>query len=106
MKSIIFLKVKIKSLAEESRIIRLEEHRAKRHGRRDLRQSLAGHRRGIVRRESRHTLLAYAYLRIKTYRSCERVSHNEPDWDSVRRMVEKYGPPKHNTSFEDWRKTK
>ncbi len=97
----IFLKVKIKSLAEESRIIRLEERRAGLHHNRGLRQSLADHRRGVVRRESRNTLLAYAYLRGKSYRNCERTSHNEPNWDSIKRMIEKYGKLKQ--PLEEWK---
>lgn len=52
------LKVKIKSLAEEARIIRREEHRAKDD---DVRERLYAHRVCIVRVESRASLLLYAY---------------------------------------------
>lgn len=109
--STVFLKVKVKSLAAESKIIRLEEQRCKarpadKPGRTDLLLQLKSHRRDTVRREARHSLLALGYLRERTYRAMERKCRqgNDPDWDMVERMVKKYGPPEHNTSFEDWKK--
>ena len=56
-------RVKIKSLAEEARIIRDEEK--KRTG--WARSGLHAHRIETVRYEQRHTLLAYAYLRNAPY---------------------------------------
>jgi hypothetical protein len=102
--STVFLKVKIKSLASESKHIRKEEQQRK--GTDPLRRELHDHRVQIVRREARHTLLAYGYLRGMEYDRLEHTRRTEPDWEAVERMVRKYGPPKHNTSFEDWRKTK
>lgn len=98
-----FLKVKVKSLAAEARIIRLEERRA---GHGDLRNRLAVHRRWHVRFEARHSLLAYGYLRGIPYVAMERTTRedNSPDWDHVEQMVKRFGPPKHNTSFEGWKK--
>ncbi len=83
----IYLKVKIKSLAAESKIIRLEEKRARRVS---IRNGLADHRRGIVRHESRHTHLAYGFLRGKEYRQIEATAHEAPDWKKVRKMIQKY----------------
>lgn len=102
--STVFLKVKIKSLASESQHIRKEERI--RRGTDPLRRELHDHRVQVVRREARHTLLAYGYLRGMEYDRLERTRRTDPDWEAVERMVRKYGPPKHNTSFEDWRKTK
>lgn len=82
-----FLKVKIKSLAAEARIIRHEERKS----RGQLRNDLAAHRKGIVRREARHTQLAYGYLRNRPYRKLEQTCHRHPDWSSVERMVKRYG---------------
>ena len=96
------LKVKVKSLAAEAKIIRLEEHRAKTP---DARASLHNHRVGVVRSATRHTLLAYGYLRGRSYRQLEASCKRTPDWSVVEKMVQKYGPPAHNTSFEDWRKS-
>ncbi len=97
-----FLKVKLKSLAAEARIIRLEERRAKRDP--DLLAGLVGHRRGIVRREARHTQIAYAFIRGRKYSDIEHKPKTKPDWKRVKSMVEKYGPwgPEKWTGFEDW----
>ena len=101
------LRVKVKSLAAEARIIRLEEHRAK--GRRkcgsgvhpdykawlgrddERRVSLYFHRIRDVRKEARSALLAYAFLRGRDYATCEKpAKHNPPDLKRVRQLVEKF----------------
>lgn len=83
------LRVKIKSLAEEARIIRQEEKRAGHpycHGLRD-------HRVSVVRFESRATLLAYAHLRGKP--SPEKKVRSK--WEEARaksrarQIIKKYG---------------
>ncbi len=114
------LKVKIKSLAEEARIIRLEELRAcgrrkapaRRRdmgrgfveldpaylvfvGRDDvLRESLHRHRIDVVRAEQRVSLLAYAFLRGKARAACEPKTdpHNPPAYARVLKLAEKFGP--------------
>ncbi len=93
----VFLKVKIKSLASEARIIRHEERKS----RGQLRNDLTAHRKGIVRREARHTLLAYGYLRGRPYRVLEQTCHRQPDWTAVERMVKKYGQLKQ--PIEEWK---
>lgn len=95
------LKVKIKSLAEEARIIRAEELKAVRRKSPDvqLHDSLRHHRVWDVRREQRSAMLAYAMLRGKEYRKveCERKKNesgytlNQPDYNRVRQLVEKFG---------------
>lgn len=81
----IFLKVKAKSLAEEARIIRKEERRAK-----GLRDHLRDHRTGVVRSEARATLLAYGFLRGRTLEQVETRAKTKPDWDKVWSMVRRY----------------
>ena len=83
-----YLKVKIKSLAEEARIIRKETKRARKV---TIKNGLALHRTGIVRREARHTHLAYGFLRGLEYRQMEHKAFEAPDWAKVRRMIERYG---------------
>ncbi len=61
-----YLKVKIKSLAAEARIIRQEERRAKEQGLYNLVNGLHEHRVGIVRHEAHVSLLAYGVLRGRT----------------------------------------
>jgi hypothetical protein len=96
------LKVKVKSLAAESKIIRLEESRAKTP---EARASLHQHRVGIVRLAARNTLLAYGYLRGRSYRQLEASCERPPDWSVVEKMVMKYGPPAHNVSFDAWKES-
>jgi hypothetical protein len=81
----VYLKVKLKSLAAEARIIRLEESRNK-----HFRNGLSYHRRTVVRQEARLTLLAYGFVRGKAYEQIEK-SERQPDWDRVKKMIEKYG---------------
>ena len=83
-----YLKVKIKSLAEEAKIIRTETKRARKV---TIKNGLALHRKGIVRREARHTHLAYGFLRGREYREMENKAFEAPDWAKVRRMIERYG---------------
>ena len=84
--SVRFLKVKIKSLAAESRIIRQEEYRSKG----ELRGELHNHRVTVVRNESRATHLAYDFLRGKLP-SCN-VKPEFNDWKRIQTMVNRYGP--------------
>jgi hypothetical protein len=99
--SIKFLKVKIKSLAEEARIIRLEEKRT----RGSLREQLHRHRVWDVRREARSAQLAYGYLRGRTYRQLESSARTEPDFARIGKLVSKYGGraiEKANNELMEW----
>lgn len=92
MKRNVKLRVKLKSLAEEARIIRLEERRANHHKDYELQNSLAMHRKFTVRGEARSSLLAYQYLRGVPYHVCECPSKdNPPDWEAVASMVRRFG---------------
>lgn len=83
------LRVKIKSLAAESVIIKKEEIRHKKHP--EIRASLANHRKTVVRTESRLSFLAYGFLKGKSYKDVENTCKKEPDWVRVRNMVVKFG---------------
>lgn len=99
---ITYLKVKIKSLAAEARIIRLEERRART---RELRDGLAEHRRTTVRRQARSTQLAYGFLRGRPLSRLEPHTRKDraPDWKSVRQMVDRYGVGNAGAGLEEWR---
>lgn len=89
-----FLRVKLKSLAEEARIIKHEERKANKYKDYDLQNSLSVHRKAVVRREARATLLAYQYLRGIPYSVCEKPNPDKPNppyWPSVESMVKRYG---------------
>lgn len=90
------LKIKLKSLAEEARIIRKEEKKGTR-----FRAELEEHRKGIVRYEARHTHLAYGFLRGRKLEQIEKNPKNKPDWNKVRKMIERYGACR-NVSEESW----
>ncbi len=84
------LKVKIKSLAEEARIIRVEERRTSGMSKWQLQH----HRRTVVRDAARRSLIAYATVRG---RDPETHASDDPavrhgDAKEVARMVRKYGP--------------
>ena len=91
MKSI-ELKVKIKHLAEEARIIRREANAQYAQGNYQKGNNLTDHRKGVVRREARATLIAYQTLRGIPREVYEPDAKTEPDWKAVERMVKKYGP--------------
>jgi hypothetical protein len=89
--------VKLKSLAAESKIIRYEEQKMKARAacseiseesraraKREL-VSLREHRCWDVRRHTRHSHLAYAFIRGVAYRAVELTvrENNEPNWDTV-----------------------
>ena len=84
----VYLKVKIKSLADEARIIKREikgKHSP------SIKNGLRLHHINVVRVEARHTHLAYGFLRGREYWQLERKAKEAPDWKKVRRMIEKYG---------------
>ena len=87
-----YLRVKLKSLAEEARIIRVEERRAIKHQNYSLQASLRWHRIDTVRKAARETLLAYQYLRGFAYKQVEKEGSIEPNWKSVLSMIQRYGP--------------
>src|SRR5688500_5552827 len=62
------LRVNVKSLAAEARIIRQEERRAGP----AYRYEMSAHRRGRLREEARYAQLALAFVRGKPYKSAER----------------------------------
>lgn len=74
MKRNIELRIKIKSLAAESKIIRAEELKLKKLGQGNSwqRESIYRHRIGTVRYHSRMALLTYQYLRGIPYAACEK----------------------------------
>ena len=77
------LRVKIKSLAAESRIIRADELKAKGDRYLGVRASLHSHRVGAVRFASRNAQLAYAFLRGKSYAQVEGNAKSKPHWPAV-----------------------
>ena len=82
------LKIKVNSLAEESRIIR----RAERKTRGPIRESLYLHRIRDVREESRSAGLALGFIKGRTWEEMEKSPFTLPDWNRVKTLIAKYGP--------------
>jgi len=82
--------VKIKSLAEEARIIRQEEQRQKADP--IMRESLRFHRVHDLRREQRASLLAYTLIRGRSYASAE-CAKTPPPTRRIIQLVETFGYP-------------
>jgi hypothetical protein len=99
-----YLKIKIKSLAAEARIIRDEERKWP--GQHPLRASLRKHRLRDVRAEGRYALLAYGFLRHRPLAAVEGTARSEPCWERVQKLAEKYGGGDLSAlrlRFEAWR---
>lgn len=98
-----FLKVKIKSLAEEAKIIRHEERKSFNPAQRN---SLHQHRTWDVRRESRAALLAYAYLRGRSLVDTEGPKANRDSQVDRRaaEIVRKFGTSDAKDNFQTWLK--
>ncbi len=87
-----FLRVKIKSLAAEAKIIRADELKAVKYEDYYLQTQLRDHRLDVVRPEARLSQLAYQYLRGIPYAFVEQPKEdNKPIWSNVLPMVKKYG---------------
>lgn len=101
----IYIKVKIKSLAEEARIIRSEEHKAKYDS---TREGLHAHRVIQVREEARASLLAYGYLRGLSLSQVEKNSYpsftRNRVYNRAHAIVHKYGSKEAAYGFLSWLK--
>lgn len=93
------LKVKIKALAAEAKIIRFEERRVAG----QIREDLYLHRVQVVRREARATHLAYGYLRGRSYQQLEASCVEPPDWKKIESMVKRYGSSTAIEGLKAWR---
>lgn len=95
----VFLKIKIKSLAGEASIIKKEEKK-----RRRFRNRLYEHRINVVRKECRHAHLAYGFLRERNYKQIENKCHEKPNWDRVKKLLERYAAiwDADNESYTDY----
>jgi hypothetical protein len=116
-----YLKIKIKSLADEARIIKQEERKWKAMKRKDgsthpMFFSLRNHRcgpsgEGGIRWEIRHSLLAYGFMRGRLLSSMENVEKHRwgkwraeryPDFEEVWTIAERFGTKKTLEEFCQW----
>ena len=102
-----FLRVKIKDLAYEAKLIRIEESRANQAQNYTLQNQLHEHRIRKVRAAARETLLAYMYLRNFPYEAIEQPDSKSISSEGIKRierMVRVYGGV--TFDFEEWKKGK
>lgn len=92
------LKIKLKSLAEEARIIRREELSIKNgkfsYRSNQRRESIYLHRTTHIRPIARATHIAYGLIKGLEYHQIEQRNYSNPNWKSVKAMVRKYGSKK------------
>ena len=84
------LKIKLKALGAESRIIRHEELK-----RRGKNWAMKGtqfyfHRVGQLRKTIRENHLAYGFLKGRTYRQLEQHPKTSPNWNNVLKHIERF----------------
>jgi len=93
MKHNVFLRVRVKELAQEAKFIRIEEARANKDRDFTLQNRLSEHRTGKLRRAARETILAYQYMRGFPYAAVEQSESKplkEASIKAVERMVRTY----------------
>lgn len=86
-KAIHTLRVNIKSLQEESRIIRKEILRCRDP---EIKGVLNYHRIYNVRNESRITQLALSFVKGKKFKDIEPNSKSQPDWNRLYNKIKKH----------------
>ena len=99
------LKIKLKSLAAEAKIIRFHERKIKPYikegdnnikpedviARADYERGvLRGHRIYLVRKEARDSHIAYGYLRNKAYKQIENSTDNPPNIKNITKIINKF----------------
>lgn len=101
------LRVKIKTLAAESLIIKREMLRFRTTN--PYYERLHLHRVHDVREEARATNIAYGFLNGLAYHEIETASYHEPKWDRVAAMIKKYGTEgtaeERIRDLKEWQKT-
>lgn len=94
----IYLKIKLKSLAAEAKIIRREEKKGG-----EFREGLYRHRIDVVRHEARHTILAYNFIRGVSYKQTEPKTNTPINTDKVKAMVKRYGKQRGPIDWDNYK---
>ncbi len=106
-------RVKIKSFAEEARIIKSEIKKTSKIVKAielgvwgTFYESVAGdlrhHYVEVVRKEQRHTLLAYAFFRGRPYKQIENKTDNPPDANKIKRILKSLSGNSDLTEIINW----
>jgi hypothetical protein len=92
------LRVNLKSLIAESRIIRLETRRCGI----QYKDRLHLHRVGKLRFELRHACLALCYLRGRKYKQAEPKSFTSPNVEAIQAKLKRHGITVPIINLVDW----
>ncbi len=68
--------------------------------------NLYRHRKYVVRHEARHSQLAYAFLRGKSYKMTEDKAVSYPNWDKIQELAQRFSEDDKRVvaqRFEQWR---
>jgi len=101
-----YLRVKIKTLAAESQIIRKEMLKFRTTN--PYYERLHHHRVDELRKEARASLIAYGFLNGLAYSEIEESSYEPPLWGRVKQIVTKFGEGNVNqlcVDLKEWSKT-
>jgi hypothetical protein len=117
---LVHLKLKLSSLAAESRLIRNEENKRLKKHRKVLEKkkqsgelvdssevapgyrSLHDHRTGIVRETARHNHLAYGFLREVPYAVMESRCKEEPDFGLIEKIAQRFSTVWSEEMWKTW----
>ncbi|MCH9735849.1 MAG: hypothetical protein K0U78_15075 [Actinomycetia bacterium] len=103
-----FLKIKLKNLAEESRIIRQKEKKLRGPNWGSKSNFFREHRVRVVRHEARHSHVIYGYLRGLEYKQIESNPKTELDSKTLKRILKSfsrsYEAKSHFGVLENWLK--
>lgn len=95
---LIHLRIKIKSLAAESVIIRQEARRVKG----DVRRGLNEHKTNVVRVHTRYNLLAYGFLKGLKYQEMEKKCDVVPNFIKVKETIRTFGTLNDHFAIHLW----
>lgn len=84
---LIHLRIKVKSLVAEAQIIRQEANKTNGWVKWGLKQ----HNKDIVRRHTRHNLLAYGCLKGIPYKTMEKKCETSPNFKKVQEIARRFG---------------
>ena len=92
---LIHLRIKIKSLVDESKTIRQEAKKTSGM----VKWGLNHHRKTIVRHHTRHNLLAYGLLKKIPYKVMEKSCRKAPNFNSVTQHAKQFGGEKEDITL-------
>jgi hypothetical protein len=90
----IYLKIKVRSIADEAKSIRQEAKKTSG----EVKWGLNHHRTTVVRDHARHNLLAYGILRGVPYRAMEQKCHERPKFSRVETIAKRFGATEEQVS--------